>query len=173
MVGGSNWPRPGEISLAHRGVLFLEELPEFNSRVLEVLRQPIENKTVTISHSRGSLTFLASFMMIAAMNPCPCGCHGDSERPCTCATGMIQRYRKRISGPLLDRIDIHMEVPRVAYDRLAHATRGEPSDAIRARIEAARKRQQARFAGTGASATRIWDRRRFANSAPCARMPRP
>ena len=129
-------------------MLFLDELPEFNSRVLEVLRQPMEDKTVTISRAHGSLTFPASFMMIAAMNPCPCGYYGDSERQCTCATGMIQRYRKRISGPLLDRIDIHMEVPRVAYDKLAHATRGEPSDAIRARIGAARERQQQRLAGT-------------------------
>jgi len=149
LVGGGNWPRPGEISLAHRGVLFLDELPEFNSRVLEVLRQPMEDKTVTISRAHGSLTFPASFMMIAAMNPCPCGYYGDPERPCTCSMGIIQRYRKRISGPLLDRIDIHMEVPRVAYDKLAHATLGEPSDAIRARINAARERQQQRLASTG------------------------
>jgi magnesium chelatase family protein len=148
LVGGGNWPRPGEISLAHRGVLFLDELPEFNSRVLEVMRQPMEDKTVTISRAHGSLTFPASFMLIAAMNPCPCGHYGDSDRQCTCATGLIQRYRKRISGPLLDRIDIHMEVPRVAYDKLANATRGEPSDAIRARINAARTRQQQRLAGT-------------------------
>ncbi len=148
LVGGGNWPRPGEISLAHRGVLFLDELPEFNSRVLEVMRQPMEDKTVTISRAHGSLTFPASFMLIAAMNPCPCGHYGDSERQCTCATGLIQRYRKRISGPLLDRIDIHMEVPRVAYDKLANATRGEPSDTIRARINAARTRQQQRLAGT-------------------------
>jgi magnesium chelatase family protein len=148
LVGGGNWPRPGEISLAHRGVLFLDEMPEFNSHVLEMLRQPMEDKTVTISRAHGSLTFPASFMMIAAMNPCPCGYYGDSERPCTCATGMIQRYRKRISGPLLDRIDIHMEVPRVAYDKLANATRGEPSDVIRARIGTARERQQQRLAGT-------------------------
>ncbi len=148
LVGGGNWPRPGEISLAHRGVLFLDELPEFNSHVLEVMRQPMEDKTVTISRAHGSLTFPASFMLIAAMNPCPCGHYNDPERQCTCATGLIQRYRKRISGPLLDRIDIHMEVPRVAYDKLANATRGEPSDAIRARINAARERQQQRLAGT-------------------------
>ncbi len=148
LVGGGNWPRPGEISLAHRGVLFLDELPEFNSRVLEVMRQPMEDKTVTISRAHGSLTFPASFMLVAAMNPCPCGYYGDPERQCTCSIGMIQRYRKRISGPLLDRIDIHIEVPRVAYDKLANATRGEPSDAIRARIGAARERQQQRLAGT-------------------------
>jgi len=149
LVGGGNWPRPGEISLAHRGVLFLDELPEFNSRVLEVMRQPMEDKTVTISRAHGSLTFPASFMLIAAMNPCPCGHYNDPDRQCTCATGMIQRYRKRISGPLLDRIDIHMEVPRVAYDKLAHATRGEPSTDIRARIDAARARQQQRLTETG------------------------
>ena len=148
LVGGGNWPRPGEISLAHRGVLFLDEMPEFNSRVLEMLRQPMEDKTVTISRARGSLTFPSNFMLIAAMNPCPCGYYGDPERQCTCSIGAIQRYRKRISGPLLDRIDIHIEVPRVNYDKLSNATRGEPSDAIRARIEAARARQQARFADT-------------------------
>ncbi|MBN2002858.1 MAG: YifB family Mg chelatase-like AAA ATPase, partial [Anaerolineae bacterium] len=148
LVGGGNWPRPGEISLAHRGVLFLDELPEFNSRVLEMLRQPMEDKTVTISRAHGSLTFPANFMMIAAMNPCPCGYYGDPERACTCAPGIIQRYRKRLSGPLLDRIDLHIEVPRVAYDKLAKATAGEPSSAIRARVEAAREHQRQRFAGT-------------------------
>ncbi|HOT91593.1 MAG TPA: YifB family Mg chelatase-like AAA ATPase [Anaerolineae bacterium] len=149
LVGGGNWPRPGEISLAHRGVLFLDELPEFNSRVLEMLRQPMEDKTVTISRAHGSLTFPANFMLVTAMNPCPCGYFGDPERQCTCSTGLIQRYRKRISGPLLDRIDIHMEVPRVSYDKLARATRGESSEAIGARIRTARERQQRRLAGTG------------------------
>ncbi len=148
LVGGGNWPRPGEISLAHRGVLFLDELPEFNGRVLEMLRQPMEDKTVTISRAHGSLTFPANFMMVAAMNPCPCGYYGDPERACTCAPGIIQRYRKRLSGPLLDRIDLHIEVPRVAYDKLSKATLGEPSDAIRTRVEAARERQRQRFAGT-------------------------
>jgi len=147
LVGGGAWPRPGEVSLAHRGVLFLDEMPEFNSRVLEVMRQPMEDKTVTISRAQGSLTFPANFMLIGAMNPCPCGYYGDPERECTCALGMIQRYRKRISGPLLDRIDIHIEVPRVAYEKLSGATRGEPSSALRARVEAARERQRARFAG--------------------------
>ncbi len=148
LVGGGNWPRPGEISLAHRGVLFLDELPEFNSRVLEVLRQPMEDKTVTISRAHGSLTFPANFMMIAAMNPCPCGYYGDPERACTCGAGIIQRYRKRLSGPLLDRIDLHIEVPRVAYDKLSRATAGEPSAAIRARVESARERQRQRLTGT-------------------------
>ncbi len=148
LVGGGHWPRPGEISLAHRGVLFLDELPEFNGRVLEVMRQPMEDKIVTISRAQGSLTFPASFTLVAAMNPCPCGHFGDPERACTCGAGLIQRYRKRISGPLLDRIDLHLEVPRVPYEKLSKATRGETSAAIRARVEAARKRQQARLKGT-------------------------
>lgn len=150
LVGGGHWPRPGEISLAHRGVLFLDELPEFNARVLEVLRQPMEDKVVTISRAQGSLTFPANFMLIAAMNPCPCGYYGDPERACTCPMGLIQRYRKRISGPLLDRIDLHIEVPRVPYEKLSRTTPGEASAVIRARVEAARERQRARLAGTGA-----------------------
>lgn len=149
LVGGGHWPRPGEISLAHRGVLFLDEMPEFNSKVLEVMRQPMEDKLVTISRAQGSLTFPANFMLIAAMNPCPCGYYGDPERACTCPTGIIQRYRKRISGPLLDRIDIHIEVPRVPFEKLSRATPGEPSPVIRARIEAARERQRVRMQGSG------------------------
>ncbi len=148
LVGGGRWPRPGEISLAHRGVLFLDELPEFDRRVLEVLRQPLEDKIVTISRAQGTLTFPSNFVLLAAMNPCPCGYYGDPERACTCSLGMIQRYRKRISGPLLDRIDLHIEVPRVHYDKLSDATQGEPSAVIRARVEAARRRQQARLAAT-------------------------
>jgi magnesium chelatase family protein len=148
LVGGGQWPRPGEISLAHRGVLFLDEMPEFNSRVLEVMRQPMEDKTVTISRAQGALTFPANFMLVAALNPCPCGYYGDPERACTCALGMIQRYRKRISGPLLDRIDINIEVPRVAYEKLTRTTLAESSASIRERVEAARRRQQARFTGT-------------------------
>ena len=149
LVGGGHWPRPGEISLAHRGVLFLDEMPEFSRRVLEVMRQPMEDKLVTISRAQGSLTFPANFMLIAAMNPCPCGYYGDAERACTCSMGMIQRYRKRLSGPLLDRIDIHIEVPRVSYDKLSKGQRGELSASIRARVEIARERQRARLAGTG------------------------
>jgi magnesium chelatase family protein len=145
LVGGGQWPRPGEISLAHRGVLFLDELPEFSSRVLEVMRQPIEDKQVTISRAQGTLTFPANFMLIAAMNPCPCGYYGDPERECTCSRGVIDRYQKRISGPLLDRFDIHVEVPRVDYDKLTDDRRGEPSDTIRARIEQARAAQVQRF----------------------------
>ena len=149
LVGGGNWPHPGEISLAHRGVLFLDELPEFGMRVLEVLRQPIEDKVVTISRAQGSLTFPANFQMIAAMNPCPCGFYGDSLKPCTCAPGMVTKYQKRISGPLLDRIDIHIEVPRVEYDKLSDQRMGEPSAAIQARVEAARERQRQRFSADG------------------------
>ena len=149
LVGGGQWPRPGEISLAHHGVLFLDEMPEFSQRVLEVLRQPLEDKTVTISRAQGAVTFPANFMLVAALNPCPCGYYGDPERACTCSLGMIQRYRKRISGPLLDRIDINIEVPRVPYEKLSQMREGEPSAAIRARVEAARARQNARFQGTG------------------------
>ncbi len=148
LVGGGHWPRPGEISLAHRGVLFLDEMPEFDRRVLEVMRQPMEDKLVTISRAQGSLTFPANFTLIAAMNPCPCGYYGDAERACTCSAGMIQNYRKRISGPLLDRIDIHVEVPRVDYEKLSRAVPGEPSATIRARVEAARERQRERLAGS-------------------------
>jgi magnesium chelatase family protein len=119
LVGGGNWPHPGEISLAHRGVLFLDELPEFGPRVLEVMRQPIEDKLVTISRAQGSLTFPANFQLIAAMNPCPCGYYGDPVKPCTCSPGIVTKYQKRISGPLLDRIDIHIEVPRVEYEKLS------------------------------------------------------
>ncbi len=145
LVGGGNWPHPGEITLAHRGVLFLDELPEFGPRVLEVMRQPIEDKVVTISRAQGSLTFPANFMLVAAMNPCPCGYFGDSAKPCTCSNSVITRYQKRISGPLLDRIDIHVEVPRVAYDKLREDRPGEPSAAIQERVEAAREKQLERF----------------------------
>ncbi len=145
LVGGGNWPRPGEISLAHRGVLFLDELPEFGSRVLEVMRQPIEDKVVTISRAQGSLTFPANFQLVAAMNPCPCGYYGDPIKPCTCALGMVSKYQKRISGPLLDRIDIHVEVPRVEYDKLSQQRLGESSSTIRERVEKARRMQLNRF----------------------------
>lgn len=149
LVGGGNWPHPGEISLAHRGVLFLDELPEFGARVLEVMRQPIEDKVVTISRAQGSLTFPASFQLIAAMNPCPCGYYGDPLKPCTCSSAMITKYQKRISGPLLDRIDIHIEVPRVEYEKLSDDRLGEPSEVIRRRVEAARERQRVRFGEAG------------------------
>ena len=148
LVGGGNWPHPGEISLAHRGVLFLDELPEFSSKVLEVLRQPLEDKVVTISRAQGSLTFPANFQLAAAMNPCPCGYYGDPTRPCTCSSTAVTRYQKRISGPLMDRIDIHIQVPRVEYQKLRDLRPGESSAEVRVRVEAARKRQRERFAGT-------------------------
>jgi magnesium chelatase family protein len=148
LVGGGRWPRPGEISLAHRGVLFLDELPEFDTRSLEVLRQPVEDKIVTISRAQGSHTFPANFMLIAAMNPCPCGYYGDPVKECTCSSTNVLRYQKRISGPLLDRIDIHIQVPRVDYEKLSGERLGEKSETIRARVEKARTRQRARFAGS-------------------------
>jgi magnesium chelatase family protein len=152
LVGGGNWPRPGEISLAHRGVLFLDELPEFGQRTLEVLRQPLEGeRTVTISRAKGTLTFPANFVLIAAMNPCPCGYFNDPTKECTCSMAMITRYQKRISGPLLDRIDIHIEVPKVDYEKLASDRLGEPSASIRERVEKGREVQRQRFAGTALS----------------------
>ena len=149
LVGGGNWPHPGEVSLAHRGVLFLDELPEFGPRVLEVLRQPVEDKLVTISRAQGSLTFPANFMLVCAMNPCPCGYYGDPVKACTCSSGVITKYQKRISGPLLDRIDIHIQVPRVEYDKLSDSRTGEPSAVIRQRVEASRERQRSRFNEAG------------------------
>ena len=148
LVGGGKLPRPGEISLAHRGVLFLDELPEFDERSLESMRQPLEDHTVTISRAGGTLTFPANFQLIAAMNPCPCGYWGDPTHNCTCSSATVSRYQKRISGPLLDRFDIHIEVPRVEYEKLASDRASEPSERIRARVTAARQRQQARFVGT-------------------------
>jgi len=148
LVGGGSWPRPGEISLAHRGVLFLDELPEFGFK-LEALRQPLEDRCVTVSRASGAMTFPANFILLAASNPCPCGYYGDPVRACTCSMAMVTRYRQRISGPLLDRFDIHIEVPRVEYEKLSDSRRGEPSAAIRVRVQTARDRQAARFAGTG------------------------
>ncbi|MFN2151465.1 MAG: YifB family Mg chelatase-like AAA ATPase, partial [Anaerolineales bacterium] len=148
LVGGGNWPSPGEISLAHRGVLFLDEFPEFGSRVLEVMRQPLEDKHVTISRAQGSLTFPANFQLIAAMNPCPCGFYGDPIKECTCSNAVITRYQKRISGPMLDRIDIHIEVPRVDYEKLSDDRLGEPSFNVQERVEAAREIQRQRFGET-------------------------
>ncbi|MFN3332092.1 MAG: YifB family Mg chelatase-like AAA ATPase, partial [Caldilinea sp.] len=145
LVGGGRWPKPGEISLAHRGVLFLDELPEFGSRNLETLRQPLEDKIVTISRASGSLVFFANFQLIAAMNPCPCGYYGDDRQQCTCSLSAVQRYQQRISGPLLDRIDIHLDMARVPFQKLASLEAGEDSATIRARVEAARKVQEQRF----------------------------
>ena len=147
LVGGGHWPRPGEISLAHRGVLFLDELPEFGIRNLETLRQPLEDHVITIARAAGSLTYPANFVLVAAMNPCPCGYYGDEQKQCTCSLNAVQRYQQRISGPLMDRIDIHLEMARVPFQKLSALEAGEPSLAIRARVEAARQVQRQRFGG--------------------------
>jgi magnesium chelatase family protein len=148
LVGGGRWPKPGEISLSHRGVLFLDELPEFGHADLEVLRQPMEDRVVTISRAQGSVTFPANFMLVGAMNPCPCGYYGDPVKECTCSSMLVSRYQRRISGPLLDRIDIFAEVPRVDYDKLADDRMGEGSEMVRQRVEQARLIQQKRLKGT-------------------------
>jgi magnesium chelatase family protein len=150
LVGGGRQPRPGEISLSHRGVLFLDELPEFGQQTLEVLRQPLEDHLVTISRAQGSVTFPANFMLIAAMNPCPCGNFGDPVKPCSCAESTVSRYQRRISGPLLDRIDIFVEVPRVDYEKLTSLAPSEPSRSVKERIEAARELQRERLSDRGA-----------------------
>ena len=142
--GGMGIPRPGEVSMANHGVLFLDEFPEFPRNVLELLRQPLEDGSVTIARSAMTLSFPASFMLVAAMNPCPCGFHGDSTRECRCTGGIIQRYLSKISGPLLDRIDLHVEVPAVPYKEMRGAGAGEPSEMIRKRVLKARGIQQAR-----------------------------
>ena len=147
LVGGGTIPKPGEVSLAHRGVLFLDELPEFHKSVLEVLRQPLEAGYVTIARAKVSVTYPASVMLVAAMNPCPCGFATDPRNECSCSPPAIQRYMSRISGPLLDRIDIHVEVPAVKIEELAAKSDGERSEAIRERVEAARERQHRRFEG--------------------------
>jgi magnesium chelatase family protein len=144
LIGGGSVPRPGEVSLAHGGVLFLDELPEFRRNVLEVLRQPLEDGVVTLSRAAVSLTFPARFMLAAAMNPCPCGYFGDATHVCRCAEVDIERYRARVSGPLLDRIDIHLEVPSVPYRDLVAAAAEESSEAVRERVERARLRQRER-----------------------------
>jgi magnesium chelatase family protein len=147
LIGGGPVPRPGEVSLAHHGVLFLDELPEFRKNVLEVLRQPLEDHRITIARVMGTVTFPASVMLVAAMNPCPCGFYTDTQHECTCTPIMIQRYRSRISGPLLDRIDIHVEVPAVKYRELTAHSPGEASATIRERVNRARQIQLDRFAG--------------------------
>lgn len=147
LIGGGNTPRPGEISLSHRGVLFLDEIPEFPRHVLESLRQPLEDYKITISRAQGSLTFPAQFMLLAAQNPCPCGFLGDKKRTCSCMPGQIAKYKRRISGPLLDRIDIYLEVPAVEVDKLSQEIKSEDSKTIRDRVTKARKIQVARFEG--------------------------
>ena len=145
LVGGGTWPKPGEISLAHRGVLFLDEFPEFSRDVLENLRQPLEENTVTISRAQGSLTFPAQFLMVAAMNPCPCGYLNDSLKECICAPSQIIRYKRKLSGPLLDRIDLHVEVPRLKYEEMSKESFGETSKTVRERVAKAREIQALRF----------------------------
>ncbi len=152
LVGGGSTPTPGEISLAHNGVLFLDELPEFNRRTLEVLRQPLEAGEVTISRALNSSTFPANIMLIAALNPCPCGYRNDPRRECHCSVPQIEKYMAKISGPLLDRIDLHLEVPAVAFKELASPATGASSETMRAQVVAARDRQRERFKN---SATRF------------------
>ncbi len=147
LVGGGTVPRPGEVTLSHRGVLFLDELPEFGPQVLEVLRQPMEDRTVTISRARQSVTFPANFALISAMNPCPCGFYGDQAHECTCAPQLVARYQRRISGPLLDRIDLFVDVPRVEYEKLSSNERAESSSAVADRVAQAREVQRHRFVG--------------------------
>ena len=163
LVGGGRQPRPGEITLSHRGVLFLDELPEFGHTGLEVLRQPLEDKLVTISRAQGTITFPANFMLVGAMNPCACGFAADPIRECVCTPSAVARYRKRISGPLLDRIDLFAEVPRVEYEKLVQRPNGETSAHVRERIERARDVQSKRFAGASAitnsemGPVEVWD----------------
>lgn len=145
LVGGGSLPQPGEISLAHNGVLFLDELPEFKRTVLEVMRQPIEERKVTISRARNAVDFPASFMLIASMNPCPCGYYNHPDRECTCPPGTVQKYLNRVSGPLLDRIDLHVEVTPVSFQEISSSRKQEPSASIRERVIAARERQAERY----------------------------
>ena len=145
LVGGGASPMPGEISLAHNGVLFLDEFPEFPRQVLEVMRQPIEDRVITVSRAKYTVDYPASFMLVASMNPCPCGYYGHPTKRCTCAPGQVSRYMNRISGPLLDRIDLQIEIEPVEFDAMADRSPGECSASIRERVVAARAVQQARY----------------------------
>ncbi len=147
LIGGGSYPRPGEITLAHRGVLFLDEFPEFNRQVLESLRQPLEDGLITVCRARGSLTFPAKFILIGAMNPCPCGKLDDPQQSCTCSPAQVTKYQRKISGPLLDRIDLHIEVPRLTYDKLVSQKVAQSSDSVRHRVIKTRRKQRERFAG--------------------------
>ena len=149
LIGGGTNPQPGEVSLAHHGVLFLDELTEFRRDVLEGLRQPLEDRTVTVARARTTLTFPSAFQMVAAANPCPCGYLGDDRRECSCTPVAVDRYRSRLSGPLLDRLDLQLTVPAVPWRQLAEDRRGEPSAAVAARVAAARERAWARFGPDG------------------------
>lgn len=145
LTGGGGNPQPGEISLAHNGVLFLDELPEFKRTVLEVMRQPLEERRVTISRAKLSIDFPANFMLIASMNPCPCGYYNHPEKECVCGPGVVQRYLNKVSGPLLDRIDLHVEVTPVTFDQMTETRRAEDSRTIQQRVAQARQRQHERF----------------------------
>ncbi|MDE2312425.1 MAG: YifB family Mg chelatase-like AAA ATPase [Patescibacteria group bacterium] len=145
LVGGGSVPKPGEITLAHRGILFLDEFPEFPRNVLEALRQPLEDGVVTVARASGSFTFPAKFILVAAQNPCPCGYLGDSSKRCICSPGQVFKYQKKISGPLLDRIDLHVEVPRLPYEKMVQAGAGEDSASVKQRVQQARRAQAARF----------------------------
>jgi magnesium chelatase family protein len=149
LVGGGNYPRPGEVTLAHHGVLFLDEFPEFHREVLEVLRQPLEDGKVTIARTTLTLVYPSRFMLVAAMNPCPCGFYRDPLQACRCTPAQIQRYNARLSGPLLDRIDFMVETPRLKYEDMTAAGNGEESRQIKVRVAAARRRQEERFKGKG------------------------
>ena len=149
LSGGGSIPRPGEISLAHNGVLFLDELPEFSRSSMETLRQPLEDGVVTVSRVNGTVSFPCKFMLVAAMNPCPCGYYGHPTRPCTCSETAVARYLGRVSGPLLDRIDLHIEVPPVDFRDLSNTAKEESSASIKVRVDAARDIQNKRFANTG------------------------
>jgi len=149
LVGGGAWPRPGEISLAHRGVLFLDEFAEFPRPVLENLRQPLEDGVINVSRAAGNLSFPAKFILVSAMNPCPCGYAGDSEKHCICSSSQVASYRKKISGPILDRIDLHVEVPRLKFEKLTGTAPGETSAAIKSRVEQCRAVQNERFRQAG------------------------
>jgi len=166
LVGGGSTPTPGEISLSHNGVLFLDELPEFNRRTLEVLRQPLEDGVVTISRALNSTTFPADFMLIAALNPCPCGYRNDPRRDCHCSPPQIERYMAKISGPLLDRIDLHIEVESIPADELASPGAEEESAAVRARVEAARNVQRERYTGQGIACNARLDARTLGPNCP-------
>lgn len=169
LLGGGVIPGPGEISLAHHGVLFLDELPEFKRSALEVLRQPLEDGEVSISRSAGKITLPSAFMLVAAMNPCPCGYLGDPRRECRCNPAQIQRYRARISGPLLDRIDLHVEAPALSLQELRDPKPGEASGLMRERVNHARERQQARFAGVEVSSNARMDPRHLRKHCPLDR----
>ena len=149
LSGGGSIPKPGEISLAHNGVLFLDELPEFSKNAMEVLRQPLEDGTVTISRVNGNYTYPCTVMFVAAMNPCPCGYFGHTGHPCTCTASMVNKYLSRVSGPLLDRLDLHIEVPAVHFDELSSKASAESSKTIKKRVDAARAIQNERLKGTG------------------------